>query len=146
MHLAVCYMCGPEHACGCGQDRCWHEYPERGWIQFLILRIVYDEPTYGYKLKETLEKKSSGLHSLETGSIYTLLRRMEHRGLLESEWKTAEASGPDRRVYKVTRKGAEALRTGLESIARRKALMDDLNEFYARHFMKTGEGDEKPDV
>jgi len=134
-------MCG----CGCGQDRCWHDYPERGWIQFLILRLLYEKPTYGYQLMEAFEEKSCGCHRLETGSIYTLLRRMEHRGLLESEWEHIE-TGPDRRVYKVTERGKEALKSGLESIAKRKAMMDDLAEFYERNFLKAKEGGEKPDV
>ena len=135
-------MCG----CGCGKDHCWHDYPERGWIQFLLLRILYEKPTYGYQLIEVLEEKSCGCHRLETGSIYTLLRRMEHRGLLESEWKHTETSGPDRRIYKVTKMGTEALRAGLESIARRKAMMDDLAEFYEKNFIKTTGGGEKIDV
>jgi len=134
-------MCG----CGCGQDRCWHEYPERGWIQFLILRLLYEKPTYGYQLMDSLEEESCGCHRLETGSIYTLLRRMEHRGLLESEWEHIE-TGPDRRIYRVTEMGAEALRSGLESIIKRKPMMDDLTEFYKKNFMKAREGDEKPDV
>ena len=134
-------MCG----CGCGQDHCWHDYPERGWIQFLILRLLYEKPTYGYQLMEALEEKSCGCHRLETGSIYTLLRRMEHRGLLESEWEHIE-TGPDRRVYKVTERGKEALKSGLESIAKRKAMMDDLAEFYERNFLEAKEGGEKPDV
>jgi PadR family transcriptional regulator PadR len=135
-------MCGHGSECGCGQDHCWHNYPERGWIQFLILRALYEKPSYGYQLIETLEKKSSGYYRLETGSIYTLLRRMEHRGLLESEWEHIE-SGPDRRVYKVTKTGTETLRSGLESIAKRKAMMDDLAEFYEAHFLKREEGGDK---
>lgn len=126
-------MCGTD-SCGCGQSHCWHHYPERGWIQFLILRLLYENPSYGYELMEKLEEKSSGLHTLETGSIYTVLRRMEHRGLLKSEWEEAETSGPDRRVYKVTRSGTEALKSGLETVARRKALMEDLAEFYKKNF------------
>ena len=135
-------MCG----CGCGKDHCWHDYPERGWIQFLLLRILYEKPTYGYQLIEVLEEKSCGCHRLETGSIYTLLRRMEHRGLLESKWEHTETSGPDRRIYKVTKMGNEALRTGLESINRRKAMMDDLAEFYEKNFLKEKVRGEKPNV
>ena len=59
---------------------------------------------------------------------------MESRGLLESEWTHSETSGPERRVYKVTEKGTEALRSGLESIALRKPMMDDLAEYYRTHF------------
>ncbi len=75
--------------------------------------------------------------------MYTLLRRMEHRGLLESEWERSQTGGPERRVYKVTKMGAEALKSGLESIVRRKAMMDDLAEFYEKNFKKTTGGDEK---
>jgi len=120
--------------CDCGQGHCWHDYPERGWIQFLILRVLYENPTYGYRLMEEIEERSCGCHKLEPGSMYTLLRRMEGRGLLESEWERAKGAGPDRRIYRVTIRGAEALRSGLESIARRKAMMDDLAEFYKKNF------------
>ena len=125
------------NSCGCGRQGCWHNYPERGWIQFLILRSLYEKPSYGYELIEAIDERSAGCHRLETGSIYTLLRRMEHRGLLESEWEQAETTGPNRRVYKVTKQGVEALKSGLESIAKRKSLMDDLTVFYAKNFMKT---------
>lgn len=125
---------------GCGRARCWHEYPERAWIQFLIMRILYEKPTYGYELMETIEKRSFGCHRLETGSVYTLLRRMERGGLLVSEWERTEKSGPDRRIYRVTKQGAEALRSGLESIDKRKAMMDDLAEFYRQNFTKTSKG------
>jgi len=91
-------------------------------------------PTHGYELLKVVEEKSGGRHRLETGSIYTLLRRMERRGLLASEWEHSEVPGPDRRVYKVTKAGKEALRSGLESIARRKNLMDDLTAFYNKNF------------
>jgi hypothetical protein len=32
--------------------------------------------------------------------------------------------------------GTEALRSGLESIAQRKAMMDDLAEFYKKNFLE----------
>jgi len=123
---------------GGGRGYGWHEYPERGWIQFLILRILYERPTYGYQLIGELEERSYGCHRLEPGSMYTLLRRMERGGLLESRWNRSEG-GPHRRMYKVTKMGAEALRSGLEKTVRRKALTDDLIDFYRKNF----EGGEK---
>ena len=128
-------MCGSNHC------RCRHDYPERGWIQFLLLRILYEKPMHGYHLLEEIEQRSCGCHKLEPGSIYTLLRRMEERGLLESKWEKVEG-GPDKRVYTVTRDGAEALRMGLKSIVKRKLLFDDLTRFYKEHFEK-GEGGEE---
>ncbi|KPV62115.1 MAG: lineage-specific thermal regulator protein [Candidatus Bathyarchaeota archaeon BA1] len=119
--------------CGGCHGGCWHSYPERGWIQFLILRVLYEKPMHGYQLLEEIDERSCGCHRLETGSIYTLLRRMEERSLLESRWEKVE-TGPDRRVYKVTARGAEVLRNGLKTIVKRRALFDDLAAFYKEHF------------
>ena len=128
-------MCGSNH-CGCR-----HDYPERGWIQFLMLRILYEKPMHGYQLLDEIEQKSCGCHRLEPGSIYTLLRRMEERGLLESKWEKVEG-GPDKRVYTVTRDGAKALKMGLKSIVRRKMLFDDLARFYRENFEGREGGEE----
>jgi PadR family transcriptional regulator, regulatory protein PadR len=119
----------------CNQNRCscWETYPERSWIQFLTLRILYETPTYGYQLLDKIEEQSCGCHKLEPGSIYTVLRRMEEKGVLASEWERGDA-GPDRRVYTVTEKGTEVLKTGLSMIVRRKQLFDDLIGFYETRF------------
>jgi len=106
------------------------------------MRILYEKPSHGYQLIDEVEQISCGCHRLETGSIYTLLRRMEHRGLVESEWKRSESTGPERRIYRVTDMGKEALRNGLESIARRKTMMDDLAEFYRKNFPEAEKGGE----
>ncbi|MEM2106151.1 MAG: PadR family transcriptional regulator [Candidatus Bathyarchaeia archaeon] len=121
--------------CGSNRCHCRHDYPERGWIQFLMLRILYEKPMHGYQLLEEIEERSCGCHKLEPGSIYTLLRRMEERGLLESKWEKTEG-GPDKRVYKVTKNGVEALRVGLKSIVQRKLLFEDLARFYEENFAK----------
>lgn len=106
-----------------------------------MLRILYGKPMHGYQLSEEIEQRSCGFHKLEPGSIYTLLRRMEKKGLLKSKWEKTEG-GPDRRVYTVTNEGVEALRTGLEAIAKRKLLFDDLARFYKEHFEKQEGGEE----
>lgn len=129
-------MCNGNHC------KCWQTYPERSWIQFLILRILYETPTYGFQLLGEIEERSCGCHRLEPGSIYTVLRRMDQKGLLASSWEKGE-SGPQRRVYTVTERGADVLKTGLSTIVRRKQLFDDLIGFYERQFQterKGGEG------
>jgi len=132
-------MCNLNHGC-------WHSYPERGWIQFLIMRILYEKPMHGYQLLEEIEKRSCGCHRLEPGSIYTLLRRMEERGLLKSKWEKGE-EGLDRRVYRLSSKGVEALKMGLTSIVKRKRLFEDLLNFYYENFEKPlKKGGEKENV
>jgi len=67
--------------------------------------------------------------------------------LLESRWEKAEG-GPDRRVYRLTGKGVEALKMGLASIVKRKRLFEDLVKFYYENFEKPlkEKGGEKPNV
>ena len=140
--------------CDCKQDShrgCrrfhhrFHHFPERGWLQFLLLRLLYERPMHGYQLMEELNSRGFVQPGrLESGSVYTILRRMEHNGLLTSEWDV-NVSGPDRRVYRVSEDGVEALRSGLEAVVNRKALMDDLAAFYYTNFQQDREHGRVPE-
>ncbi|UCD44852.1 MAG: PadR family transcriptional regulator [Candidatus Bathyarchaeota archaeon] len=108
--------------------------PERGWIQFLLLKVLHEAPMHGYQLIESMEAREyveSG--RFETGSIYTILNRMEKRELLDSV-KSEGETGRIRRIYNITKVGEEALKRGLEGVIQRKALMDELAEYYHRNF------------
>jgi len=111
--------------------------PERGWIQFLLLRVLHERSMHGYQLIESMETRGyvqSG--RFETGSIYTILNRMEKRGFLSSVKSTGE-TGRIRRIYSLTEAGEEALKRGLEGVIQRKTIMDELTEYYHKQF---GEG------
>jgi len=108
--------------------------PERGWIQFLLLRLLHESPMHGYQLIESMEARGyvqSG--RFETGSIYTILNRMEKRSFLSSVKSTGE-TGKIRRIYSITEAGEEALKRGLEGVIHRKTIMDELAEYYHQHF------------
>jgi len=108
--------------------------PERGWVQMLVLRVVHEAPMHGYQLIDELEGRGyvkSG--RFETGSIYTILNRMEKRGLLSSKKMEAE-SGRVRRVYSVTEAGEAVLKEALRALMARKPVTDSLAEYYGRVF------------
>lgn len=86
---------------------------------------------------EELEKITLEKYIPEPGAIYTMLRRMEERGLVVSNWEKKEP-GPDRRVYTLTGAGVEVLQEGLEMVKKRRQLMDSLVKFYDTHFTKEG--------
>ncbi len=112
--------------CKCG-------YPERRWLQFLILRIVYESPTHGYEILKKIEQISSGRHKVKSGTMYTTLRRMEQEGLLKSGWEKND-DGPDKRTYKTTKKGETYLKKWLEMVLERRKMMDKMAKFYEEHF------------
>ncbi|KKS31149.1 hypothetical protein A2380_01560 [candidate division WWE3 bacterium RIFOXYB1_FULL_43_24] len=108
-------------------------YPERGWIQLLILRHTYEKPLYGYDLMKILENTSRTTSKVKSGSMYTALRRMEEQGLLKSKWATSDL-GPERRMYFPTKKGTEYLKNWLHVISDRIGVVDELINFYKDRF------------
>lgn len=59
----------------------------RGTIIIGVLSQL-SEPQYGYSLVSILEEKGI---SIDPGTLYPLLRRLEKQELLESKWDTNEA-------------------------------------------------------
>jgi DNA-binding PadR family transcriptional regulator len=73
----------------------------RGTVVLACL-LALREPGYGYGLLKTLE--AAGIPS-EGNTVYPLLRRLEERGLLQSEWNTDESR--PRKFYRTTTAGSE---------------------------------------
>lgn len=73
----------------------------RGTLTLAVLSQLGSEK-YGYALVQALEEK--GL-SIEPGSLYPLLRRLEAQGVLESQWDTSEAR--PRKYYALSPYGKE---------------------------------------
>jgi DNA-binding PadR family transcriptional regulator len=89
-----------------------------------------------------LEKITAEKYIPEPGAIYTMLRRMEERSLVTSEWEKKEACA-DRRVYTITETGVKVLKEGIEMVKSRRQLMDSLVQFYDTHFSeKEKDGEE----
>ena len=74
----------------------------RGTIVLCVLAKIR-KPTYGYSLIPELTK--AGI-TIETNTLYPLLRRLESQGLLESEWNTTDGAKP-RKYYHITDLGKE---------------------------------------
>ena len=71
----------------------------RGTLTLAVLSQL-KSPCYGYALLQRLEGKYT---SIEPGTLYPLLRRLESQGLLESQWDTAESR--PRKYYVLSTKG-----------------------------------------
>lgn len=75
----------------------------RGLIVLAALSQM-KEPQYGYSLRMTL---AEGGMTVEEGTLYPLLRRLETQGFLTSEWLVED--GPPRRYYKLSASGKKLL-------------------------------------
>ena len=77
----------------------------RGTLVLCVLSQLQDRQ-YGYSLKEQLAEHNI---EIDQGTLYPLLRRLESRGLLDSEW-VVTGSRP-RRYYRLNATGQEVLDT-----------------------------------
>lgn len=104
------------------------------WLQLIVLRILYKNPIHGYKLLEEVNTFMAGRRKLKPGTLYTILRRMEHSGLLDSIWEKTSNSR-DRRTYNLTEKGFEMLRQGKTMIEEQLEVLNEMEKFYKLHFV-----------
>jgi PadR family transcriptional regulator PadR len=75
---------------------------------FLLLELLR-APSYGYDLIRRLADYGFRRATAEPGVVYKVLRALEDRGSIHSNWSTQE-SGPARRYYEITDEGRDALR------------------------------------
>lgn len=57
-----------------------------GTLDMLILKALSLGPAHGYGVLLRIEDTSQGLLSLEQGSLYPALSRLEDRGVIVSKW------------------------------------------------------------
>jgi transcriptional regulator len=83
-----------------------------GTLDVLILKAVSLGRLHGYALLLRIEQISGGALLVQQGALYQPLARLEHRGLLDSEWGTSE-NNRRAKYYRLTAAGRRTL--GVES-------------------------------
>ena len=86
----------------------------RGTLEMLILRSLEDEPMHGYGITERLQRISKDVLSVEEGSLYPALYRMQKRGWVKSKWGRSE-NNRKARFYTLTKKGRSHLEVAARS-------------------------------
>jgi DNA-binding PadR family transcriptional regulator len=97
---------------------------DSGDIRFVVLRLLAEQPSYGYQLIKTMEERMAGAYTPSAGVIYPTLTLLEEEG-----FASAATSEANRKVYSVTAQGAEYL----------AANKDRVDELFAR-LEETGRG------
>ncbi len=80
----------------------------RGRLDAMLLATIAHGPVHGYGIIDRVRGQTGGAVSLEGGTLYPALRRLEENGLIAGSW--TDASGRRRRVYTLTASGTAALR------------------------------------
>ena len=79
-----------------------------GTLDLLILKAVSLGPQHGYGVLLRIEQISGGGLLVEQGALYPALHKLEHQGLLSSEWGVSE-NNRRAKYYRVTAAGRRQL-------------------------------------
>jgi transcriptional regulator len=91
----------------------------QGSLDLLILKTLLGGPQHGYAIARQLFDRSGEFLSIEEGSLYPALHRLEQRGWVTSEWGESERKRRAR-YYKLSPRGRAQLKT--ETAAWRKMI------------------------
>jgi PadR family transcriptional regulator PadR len=85
-----------------------------GTLDVLILKSVSLGPLHGYAVLARIEQITQGALLVEQGALYPALYRLEHQGLLDTEWGTSE-NNRRAKYYSLTAAGRRRLREETDS-------------------------------
>ena len=81
-----------------------------GTLDVLVLKTLSWGPRHGYAIAQWLEDATDNAITVEEGSLYPALYRMERKGWIEAEWGMSEL-GRKAKFYKLTVRGRQQLKT-----------------------------------
>ena len=81
----------------------------QGTLDMLVLKAVSLGPMHGYGLLVRIQQSSREVLQVQQGSLYPALYRLEHQGLIASEWGESE-NRRRARFYHLTTAGRRRLR------------------------------------
>ena len=84
-----------------------------GTLDVLILKSVSLAPEHGYGVLLRIQQITGGALLVEQGALYPALARLEHQGLLASEWGTSD-NNRRAKYYRLTAAGRRRLKSETE--------------------------------
>ena len=85
-----------------------------GTLDLLILKAVSLGPLHGYGVMLRIEQITRGALLAEQGALYPALAKLEHQGLLDSEWGISD-NNRRAKFYRITASGRRRLREEMQS-------------------------------
>ena len=92
----------------------------QGTLDMLILKSLSTGSMHGYDIATRIQQMSDEVLTIQEGSLYPALHRMEERGQIESEWGLSE-NNRKAKYYKLTKVGRKQLEAETSDWARLSA-------------------------
>jgi transcriptional regulator len=82
----------------------------QGTLDLLILTVLNRGPLHGFAIAERIHQLSHDVLTVEEGSLYPSLYRMERKGWIEAEWGQS-INNRKAKYYRLTKAGRKQLET-----------------------------------
>ena len=114
-----------------GQGPC----PQRihRFVEPALLLLLHIQPTHGYDLLEGLQNVGFQDYPVDSSVVYRTLRQLEEVGMVISDWDTAGAFGPPRRVYRLTEAGRIYLADWVADLEATDRVLHSFLQAYKQH-------------
>jgi PadR family transcriptional regulator, regulatory protein PadR len=90
----------------------------QGTLDLMILKTLQAlGPLHGFGIARRIEQVSEDVLTLNEGTVYTSLLRLQQQGWIDSEWGTSE-NNRKARFYSITRRGRKQLAVETENWVR----------------------------
>jgi PadR family transcriptional regulator PadR len=80
----------------------------QGTLDMLILRTLLFGPAHGHAIAKHIQQTSDEVLTVEHGSLYPALHRLERQGWIAAKWDTSD-SNRRAKFYRLTPKGRKQL-------------------------------------
>lgn len=97
----------------------------QGTLDLIVLQMLQAQPSNGWELTQRITVVSKDVFSVNAGSLYPALYRLEGRGLIRSEWRASEANRRAK-YYMLTAAGRRHLATERETWERFAGALADI--------------------
>jgi transcriptional regulator len=99
-----------------------------GTLDLMVLKtLALLGPQHGYGIARRIEQVAEGSLTLNQGTIYPALLRLEQKGWIESAWGTSD-NNRRARFYSITRAGRKQLEAETQNWSRTVAMVNRLLE------------------
>jgi transcriptional regulator len=81
----------------------------QGTLDMLILRTLIFGPAHGHQIAKHIRQTTDDLLTLEHGSLYPALHRLERRGWVAAKWEVLGSQKRECKYYRLTPAGRKQL-------------------------------------
>jgi transcriptional regulator len=105
--------------------------PVQNTIDFVILKTLSWGPMHGYAIAKWIRDTTHDELTIEEGTLYPALHRLEEKELIEAEWGLSD-SNRRAKFYSLTREGRAELKSRVSRWQRYAAALDRILTATAR--------------